>query len=260
VKSRKLKLPLSIFGLRGREGRISKLRVIGYTRVSTEEQAAGGLGLEAQEAKIRQYCELYELELICIISDPGMSGKNLDRPGVAKVLDELRRRKGGPDGLVVAKLDRLTRSLTDWKGLITEFFLAEKRRLFSVGEQIDTRTATGRMILNLIMTIAEWEREIIGERTKDALKAKIARGERCGKVRFGYDLAPELHPETGKPFKLVPNPREQEAISVMKSWKAQGKTYRDLVKLVEGLGIETKEGNRIWLPSTIQRILTRPVA
>jgi site-specific DNA recombinase len=236
------------------------VKVIGYTRVSTEEQASGGLGLEAQEAKIRQYCELYELELVRIISDPGMSGKDLDRPGVAQVLEELRRRKGGADGLVLAKLDRLTRSLGDWVGLITEFFRDEKRRLFSVGEQIDTRTATGRMILNLIMTIAEWEREIIGERTKDALQAKIARGERCGKLRFGYDLAPELHPETGKPFRLVPNPREQETIAVMKAWKAEGKTYRDLVKLVEGLGIETKEGNRVWLPATIRRILTRPVA
>jgi DNA invertase Pin-like site-specific DNA recombinase len=166
------------------------VRVIGYVRVSTEEQATGGFSLEAQEAKVRGYCELYELDLIGFHSDPGASGKTLDLPGLAAALAELRRRKGGPDGIVLAKLDRLTRSLADWAALINEFFRDERRRLFSVGEQIDTRTATGRMVLNLIMTIAEWEREIIGERTSDALQAKIRRGERCGRLRFGYDLDP----------------------------------------------------------------------
>jgi DNA invertase Pin-like site-specific DNA recombinase len=108
------------------------------------------------------------------------------------------------------------------------------------------------MVLNLIMTIAEWEREIIGERTSDALQAKIRRGERCGRLRFGYDLGPD-----GKT--LIPNPRDQEAITRMRAWRAQGKTYRDLVRLVEDLGIDTKGGG-IWRPQTIRQILTRPVA
>jgi DNA invertase Pin-like site-specific DNA recombinase len=228
------------------------LRVIGYVRVSTEEQATGGFSLEAQEAKIRGYCALYELDLTGLHSDPGASGKTLDRPGLTAALAELRRRKGGPDGIVLAKLDRLTRSLADWAALINEFFRDERRRLFSVGEQIDTRTATGRMVLNLIMTIAEWEREVIGERTSDALQAKIRRGERCGRLRFGYDLA-----DDGKT--LIPNPHEQEAIARMRVWRAQGKTYRDLVQLVEDLGIDTKGGG-IWRPQTIRQILTRPVA
>jgi DNA invertase Pin-like site-specific DNA recombinase len=229
-----------------------RLRVVGYVRVSTEEQATGGFSLDAQEAKVRGYCALYELDLIGFHADPGASGKTLDRPGLTAALAELRRRKGGPDGIVMAKLDRLTRSLADWAALINEFFRDERRRLFSVGEQIDTRTATGRMVLDLIMTIAEWEREIIGERTSDALQAKIRRGERCDRLRFGYDLGPD-----GK--MLIPNPREQEAIARMRQWRAQGKTYRDLVRLVEDLGIDTKGGG-IWRPQTIRQILTRPVA
>src|SRR5947209_6142493 len=119
-----------------------RLRVVGYIRVSTEEQAAGGLSLEAQASKVRAYCELYELELMRIESDPGFSGKSLDRPGVSAVLDELRRRKDGADGLVVAKLDRLTRSLRDWQALIEEHFEERRgKRLFSVEESIDTRRA-----------------------------------------------------------------------------------------------------------------------
>jgi site-specific DNA recombinase len=155
--------------------------------------------------------------------------------------------------LVIYKLDRLTRSISDWDQLIQEFFNDKaKRRLFSVSDQIDTGTANGRMFLNLIMTIAQWEREIIAERTKDALQGKIRRGERCGKVRFGYDLSPD-----GR--SLVPNDHEQQAIDHMRTWKASGKTYRDLVRLLEEYGIETKDGG-IWRPATVRQILLRPIA
>jgi DNA invertase Pin-like site-specific DNA recombinase len=228
------------------------LRVVGYTRVSTEEQATGGFSLDAQATKIRQYCELYELDLMRIEPDPGFSGKTLDRPGVAAVLAELRKRKGGADGLVVPKLDRLTRSLRDWQHLIEEFFEEKRgRRLFSVEESIDTRRASGRLVLNVIMTVAQWEREVIGERTKDAMAAKMARKECCGAVRFGFDLAPD-----GKT--LVENGPEQRAIGLMRDWRGERRTYREMCALLEDLGIETKEGSKIWLPMTVRRILLRP--
>jgi site-specific DNA recombinase len=230
------------------------LDVIGYGRVSMEEQATKGASLEMQELKIRQHCATHDLNLLRVVLDPGFSGKDLDRPGITEVLECLRQRKGGADGVVIYKLDRLTRSLRDWADLITEFFGDKgQKRLLSVNDSIDTGTAGGRMVLNVLMSVAQWEREIIGERTRDALQAKIGRGERCGKIRYGYDLAPD-----GRT--LVRNEREQETIRVMQEWKAAGKSYREMVKLVEDLGIETKEGNRLWVPSTIHRILTRPVA
>jgi site-specific DNA recombinase len=229
------------------------MRVNGYVRVSTEEQGRDGFSLGAQEAKIRAYCALYELDLVKLISDPGFSGKSLDRPGMAEVLADLRRRKGGVDGVVIAKLDRLTRSIGDWDDLIHEFFAGRNsKQLFSVGDSIDTRTAAGQLVLNVLMSVAQWERQVIGERTSDALQAKIRRGERVGRIRFGYDLGPD-----GKT--LLPNELEQEAIRRMQEWKAQGKTYRDLVKLVEALGIDTKDGG-VWRPATIRQILLRPVA
>jgi len=229
----------------------TRLTVDGYTRVSTEEQARGGYSLDAQESKIRGYCALYDLDLARILSDPGESGKNLNRPGIRAVLEDLRVKR--VDGLVIAKLDRLSRSLRDWSNLIDEFF-AEKAglKLFSVNDSIDTRSASGRLVLNVLMSVAQWEREIIGERTKDALRSKIARGERVGKVRFGHDLAPD-----GRT--LVPNIRQQAAIAAMKEWRLQGKTYREMATLVAGLGIETAEGNLIWQPATVRRILERSV-
>ena len=120
------------------------LDVIGYGRVSMEEQATKGDSLEVQKKKIGQHCETHDLNLLRIVVDPGFSGKNLDRPGITEVLECLRQRKGGADGVVIYKLDRLTRSLRDWDDLITEFF-SEKagKRLFSVSDSIDTGTAGG---------------------------------------------------------------------------------------------------------------------
>ena len=158
------------------------MRVIGYTRVSTEEQSRSALSLESQETKIRAYCPIYDLDLVRIVSDPGCSGKDLDRPGMAEVLAALRRRKGGIDGVVIVKLDRLTRSIGDWDDLIREFFQPRAgKRLFSVGDSIDTGTAAGELVLNVLMAVAQWERKAIAERTSDALQAKIRRGERCGR-------------------------------------------------------------------------------
>ena len=235
------------------------MRVIGYVRVSTEEQGQEGVSLVNQVDKIRDYCKLYDLQLVRTESDPGVSAKTLDRPGLKAALDDLHRGKSGRkhdsavDGLVIYKLDRLTRSIGDWDHLIKEYFNDKiGRSLFSVSDQIDTRTAGGRMFLNLIIIIAQWEREIIAERTRDALQGKIRRSERCGKVRFGYDLSPD-----GRT--LTPNEHEQAAIRQMKEWRAQGKTYRDLVKLAQDYGIDTKDGG-IWRPATVRQILIRPIA
>ena len=229
-----------------------KLRVIGYVRVSTEEQAHDGSSLINQEERIRAYCELYGLDLVRIERDAGVSAKTLDREALSVVIDELER--GTVDGVVIMKLDRLTRSLRDWSDLIDRFFSDKAgRRLFSVNDSIDTRTPSGRMVLNMIMTVAQWEREETAYRTANALQGKIARGERCGRVRFGYNLAAD-----GKT--LVPDPVEQRAIEFMKRWKAQGKTYRDMVAQLEELGIETKTPGAVWRPGAIHQILARPIA
>jgi len=228
------------------------LRVDGYIRVSTEEQSTEGVSLPLQEEKITGYCELYGLDLVKIERDAGVSAKSLDRPGLATVLDDLER--GRVDGLVIYKLDRLTRSLRDWDHLISRFF-SEKagRQLFSVSDSIDTRTPSGKMVLNILMSVYQWEREEIGFRTRAALQGKIGRGERCGRIRFGYDLAAD-----GRT--LVPNPREQEAIAAMKRWNDQGMTYRQMVAALNEMGIETKTEGSIWQPTTVRQILLRPIA
>jgi site-specific DNA recombinase len=87
------------------------MKAIGYIRVSTEDQAREGVSLDNQKSKIRAYCELKEMEIVGIVEDAGISGKNLNRPGVQKVLDMARRKE--VDAVIVYKLDRMFRSTVD---------------------------------------------------------------------------------------------------------------------------------------------------
>ena len=227
------------------------MRVVGYVRVSTEEQSRDGVSLKAQRAKLTGYAELYELKLVRIIEDAGESAKSLKRPGLQELLALLR--KGEADGLVIAKLDRLTRSIADWQVLIDWYFGERSRygkQLFSVGDSIDTRTAAGRLVLNVLLSVAQWEREAIGERTRDALQHKIRQGERCGKIRYGFDLGAD-----GK--MLIPNESEQVAIARMLALRGADRTLREIAAELTGLGIATKEGRGGWTHTAVDRILKR---
>ena len=225
------------------------MKVIGYIRVSTDEQATDGVSLAAQREKVIGYAKLYDLDLLAIIVDAGESGKTLNRPGLQKALAMIRR--GEAAGLVIAKLDRLSRSVVDWNTLIDGFFGERAgKQLFSVADSIDTRTAAGRLVLNVLMSVAQWERETIGERTRDALQHKIRKGERCGKIRFGYHLAAD-----GRT--LEETPAEQEAIRLMQQLQAAGQSLRDIAAELTGRGILTKENNARWTHTAVARILER---
>ena len=225
------------------------MRVVGYVRVSSEEQAREGVSLAAQTDKVRLYAELHNLELAEVVIDAGISGKTLDRPGLGKVLAMLEAGEVG--GLVVFKLDRLTRNLGDWSHLIDRYF-GEKagRSLMSVSESIDTRTAAGRMVLNIMMTVAQWERETIVERTQSALDYKRAKGERVGSVPYGSRLA-----DDGR--NLLRVPAEVELLAEIKQRRAESWTLRRIAEDLQARGVPTKTG-RPWSHSTIQTILRRP--
>ena len=173
-------------------------KVIGYVRVSTDKQAEKGVSLEAQQEKLKSYAALYGLELVDIIVEEGASAKTLEREGLRRVLKLME--DGKVAGVLVAKLDRLTRSVGDLGYLLEKYF--HRYALLSVAEQIDTRSAGGRLVLNVLVSVAQWEREAIGERTRDAMRHKKSRGEYTGgHVPYGFTLAGE--------GKLGVNPKEQ---------------------------------------------------
>jgi DNA invertase Pin-like site-specific DNA recombinase len=225
------------------------MKVIGYIRVSTEEQATSGLSLDAQRDKLTAYAKLYDLELIAIVDDAGQSAKSLHRPGLQMALDRIRR--GEAAGLLIAKLDRLTRSVADWQTLIDEFF-GEKpgKQLFSVADSIDTRTAAGRLVLNVLLSVAQWERETIAERTRDALQHKIKTGQRCGRIRFGCDLAAD-----GRT--LVDNPEQQAVVQLVAELRRCGKSLRAIAQELTARRIPTKESKPAWTHTAVNRLLQR---
>lgn len=186
-------------------------------RVSTDEQ---DLGMKVQLERIRGYAKLYDLELVGIGKDHGVSAKTLDRPGLVQVFRALRA--GKADGILVAKLDRLTRSVRDLGFLLDTYFCEGKYVLMSVGENIDTRTAVGRLILNVLGSVSQWERETIGERTKAALAIKKKKGERVGTVPYGYEVVPGSK-------RLVENPQEQAVIRECRKLRAAGWSIRQIV-------------------------------
>jgi len=219
------------------------MKVIGYTRVSTEEQATSGVSLQAQVEKLRAYASCYDLEIVEIIEDGGQSAKSLNRPGIQRALQMMR--EGQAAGLLVAKLDRLTRSIVDLNTLISEYF-SEKSKyqstLFSVADQVDTRSAGGRLVLNVLMSVAQWEREAIGERTKAALSYKKSQGVKLG-----------------RPEKQIIDPEEVRTFNYIKELRAQGLTYRAIAERLQAEGYKTFRGGK-WYATSVKNILESEVA
>lgn len=215
-------------------------KVIGYIRVSTDEQASGGHSLPAQRAKLEQYAALYEVELVAIVEDAGASAKTINRPGLTAVLAALDA--GEAEGVLVAKLDRLTRSVKDL-GTLLEGYFANKFALLSVTDQIDTSTAAGRLVLNVLTSVAQWEREAIGERTSAALQHKIANGEHVGAPALGHRV------EGGR---LVRNDSETVTLQRIAELRKEGLTFRAIATTLTAEGHQTKRGAN-WDPKTIQR-------
>src|SRR5712692_4942156 len=175
------------------------MKALGYVRVSTDRQ---GISLEAQAEKIRAMALVQGTELMDTIVE-SESAKSLNRPGMAKLLAAVD--KGKVQAVIIAKLDRLTRSVKDLCELLERF---ERRgvALISVAESLDTSSAAGRLVINIMMAVSQWEREAIGERTRDALGHKRRQRERVGNIAFGYRLAPDgVHVE--------PDDAEQAAIA-----------------------------------------------
>src|SRR5438445_5760648 len=192
------------------------MRAIGYVRVSTDKQADHGISLEAQEAKIRAMATVQGAEIIELIVDGGESAKDLKRPGMERLLALVEDRK--VQTVIIAKLDRLTRSVKDLAELLERF----QRRgvsLVSVAESLDTGSAAGRLVINIMTAVSQWEREVIGERTRDAMRHKKSTGRRVGNIAYGFRLGPDGE-------HLEADPDEQGALEQIRQLRKEGHTLR----------------------------------
>lgn len=164
-------------------------RVVGYVRVSSADQANSGFSLDAQRAKLAAYALAMDLTLVNLHVDAGVSAKNMKRAGLQAALRDLD--EGRASGLLIVKLDRLTRSVRDLATLLERYF--EKRfALLSVGDSLDTRSASGRLVLNLLTSVAEWERQATSERTSQVLQHLRRQGVRLGGAAIGWTRTTDL--------------------------------------------------------------------
>jgi site-specific DNA recombinase len=211
---------------------MTALQVLGYVRVSTEKQAEAGLSLDAQTAKIRAMAEVKGVPLAAVLIDAGASAKSLDRPEMTRLLALVDARTVAT--IIVAKLDRLTRSIRDLTDLLDRF---ERRgvSLVSVAESLDTRSSAGRLVIHIMGSVSQWERETIGERTRDVLQHKRANGERVGTLPFGAQLAADgVHLEAA--------PVEQRLLARMRTLRADGYSTRQIAADLNTHGVTTRRG------------------
>jgi site-specific DNA recombinase len=182
------------------------LRCAVYTRVSTEyglEQEFNSLDAqrESSEAYVKSQAHEGWRLLPTQYNDGGFSGGSLNRPALQKLLSDIRDRR--IDIVVVYKVDRLTRSLADFAKLV-ELFDANEVSFVSVTQAFNTTTSMGRLTLNVLLSFAQFEREVTGERIRDKVAASKRKGMRMGgPVPLGYDV---------KDKKLIINPEEAEPV------------------------------------------------
>jgi len=222
------------------------MKVLGYVRASTNEQAENGVSLKAQEQRIREYCKAQGWQLIEIVQDEGYSAKDLKRPGLRRVLEEFPQKHRRFQGIVVVKLDRLTRSVRDLVRL-TDAADRHHVALVSIQEAVDTGTATGQLFRNIVTSLSEWERGVIGERTREALAYKRRNGERIGPLPYGYTL-------DGDKKHLVPEPTEGRVVARMIRERKRGES---LGRIADGLNADriTTKGGKAWYPATVKSVL-----
>jgi DNA invertase Pin-like site-specific DNA recombinase len=210
------------------------MRLVGYVRVSTEEQGRSRLGLDAQRASITAYAGAGEHSLVWA-EDVGLSAKSMKRPALADALQSLKR--GQADAIVVAKLDRLSRSVQDFAGILDT---ARKQdwAVIALDLGVDTTTPAGELVANVMAAVAQWERRTISVRTSEALVAAQARGVQLGRpVAVGDAVVARIHAD-----------------------RAAGLSFSRIARALNDEGVPTAHGGSAWHTTTIQRIYKRTAA
>ena len=182
------------------------MHVIAYVRVSTQEQADSRAGLAVQRTAIERECRRRGWTIVETIEDAGYSAKDLRRPGIRLALAQLERKRA--DGLVVAKLDRLSRSMLDFAAVMQKA-QTQGWALVALDCAVDTTTPAGEAMAHVLATFAQFERRLIGERTREALAAKKRAGVKLGRPRTmpASGLGRPNGSQRSSPERLSPSPR-----------------------------------------------------
>jgi site-specific DNA recombinase len=223
------------------------MKVAAYIRVSTQMQVEDGYSLSAQRERLKAFAYSQGWEIVKFYVDEGLSAKDMDRPDLQRMLKGVR--EGIFDIVLVYKLDRLTRSVIDLDKLLTEF--SKHDVMFKSSTEVyDTTTATGRLFIRLVASMAQWERENLGERVRFGMQEKAREGKwTVSTPPLGYD---------SKESELIVNPSEAAVVKEIFSLYLSGMGMHKIARNLNERGLYTKKG-KPWAQSTIQYILTNPI-
>jgi len=217
-----------------------------YTRVSTEDQAKEGFSLDAQLDKLRSYCKARDWEIGAEYIDDGYSGRNIKRPAYKRLMNEFDRW----DTLLVIKMDRIHRNSKNFM-LMMEELKKNKKEFVSMTESLDTSTAMGRFVMDIIQRIAQLESEQIGERVYDGMeqKARTNGGILGFNIPYGYDYSEG---------ELLINKEESKNVKKIFDMYLNGLSMKKIAEKLNSENIPTKL-NKNWGSQTISLILKNPI-
>jgi len=220
-------------------------RVLAYCRVSTDDQAENGVSMEAQEARALAYCDAHALDVLDVVRDNGASARTVTkRAGLQRVLRDLRA--GQADGVVVAKLDRLSRTTRDVLDLVARAD-REGWQVHSIAEHLDTSTPAGRFTVTILAGLAQMEREQASERTKAALAHLRSQGKRTsGRPPFGFRFEDGLEVEV---------PAEQEVLAAMLELRSGGLGARRIANELVRRDVVNPRSGQPFSHGTVQAIV-----
>jgi len=210
------------------------MRIVGYVRVSSAEQASSGLGLEGQRTAITEEAQRRGWELVAIYEDAAASGKSTNgRPGLAQALEAVETDAAA--GIVVAKLDRLSRSIVDF-GTLLERSRKNGWALVALDLGVDTSSAAGELVANVMVSVAQWERRAIGDRTRAALQVKRDQGIVLGRPR------------------LMPAKIRRRIVRE----RSRGRTFAAIADDLNRDDVPRAQGGAAWHPATIRKVVNAP--
>lgn len=229
------------------------MKLIGYVRVSTDEQSKG-YGPAMQLDAIREFCEAHGHELAAVYQDLGISGSTMDRPGLRDMLANLDQ----GEGVIVYSVCRLSRDRVDTQLIVDRQLYPAGKLLLATTQQVDSQTEEGRLMIALMAGLNQLERVKIVKRTRDGRQAKAkAGGYAGGRPAYGKRKAWVLD-EAGNVIekKLADDPTELEVLDLIRRHARSGKTPYAIAKYLNANGYTTKTG-KAWTNVQVSRIIDR---
>lgn len=224
------------------------MKVYGYTRLNKKRTRPKNLSIRKQTAIIQKYAETHGVKIEKIFSDVGETSVSLDLPNLKKIVHLVEQQK--IDMLIVARLDRVTRSIRTLRQFLQKVCDGKEIVFISVAEGLDSSTEAGRLALKTIHLMAKWDSKMISDRTKELVEKKRTLGEKVGHAPFGFVYENK---------KLIPFAKELKVVYLIREKRDQDAlSYHKIAKFLNRSQVPSKRGGK-WYAETIKTIYENPL-